>query len=107
MLGYATDANPESQTGPQPYEGYVSDVCETFHCLPDAALRQDPRIVREIMEFRAARTAIELFRGGNAGAEQLAKSPGLLAMLATLTEAQIGIKPKPGDLLRGARERGD
>ena len=80
-------------------------MCELFHCTPDAALRQDPRIVREIADYRAAREAVALFRGGNAGAEALAKAPGLMEMLRELSLAQTGYKPKPGELMRRAVER--
>jgi len=35
----------------------IGAVCETFHCLPDVALRQNPNLVIPVMEARLAREA--------------------------------------------------
>lgn len=67
-------------------------MCEAFGCTPDAALRQDAMLVEEIIEYRAARTARDLFNAPNKrwGFDQLAAHPALIELLARMRRAQAG-----------------
>lgn len=74
--------------GPRPPEGLVSAVCEEFGCTPEEAIRQDARLVEQVVTYRRARDAIRLFNAGKDGAEQLAQHPELLDLLLDLSRAQ-------------------
>jgi hypothetical protein len=63
-------------------------VCETFTCLPDEAERQDPQLVRRILQHRNAKYAVELMNGGEQGAERLKSQPALLGLLKEMLDAQ-------------------
>lgn len=76
--------------GPQPYEAQVSEICEAFGCPPDVAERQDPRLVRAVIDYRNAKQAIAWFNDGERGQEQLAKYPELGTLLLELVRAQGG-----------------
>jgi len=41
-------------TGPQPPEGVVSAICDSFMCTPEDALRQNWRLVTKILDYRLA-----------------------------------------------------
>lgn len=80
--------------GPQPYEGYLSDVCEAFGCLPDEAERQDAALVQQILSYRTAAKAVEVYRMGKQGIEILAKYPVLIDSLVALSKAQFDEVPE-------------
>ncbi len=62
----------------------MSNICEAFECLPDEAERQDPQIVRRIMNARNARYAIKLMaENGN----EFAKHPELGELIQRMTKA--------------------
>ena len=90
--------------GPQPYEAYLSEVCEAFGCLPDEAERQDQALVRAILDYRNAKHAIELFNQGDRGAQALQKHPQLLALLVEMHRAQGGTADKVEDVLVNVTE---
>ncbi len=43
--------------GRQPPEGMISEICRAFTCTPDVALKQDLRLVQEILDYRMAGAA--------------------------------------------------
>lgn len=61
-----------------------------FGCTPDVAERQDWTLVQQIIDYRNARTAIDLFNRGREGAEQLAEHPSLMELLREMWRAQSG-----------------
>lgn len=63
-------------------------MCEAFNCPPDVAERQDAMKVNAILEYRLARTAIELFNQGANGVEALQKHPAMVNLLVELHRAQ-------------------
>ena len=42
---------------PQPPDAAISELCASFGCLPDEALRQDARLMYSIMEYRTLQAA--------------------------------------------------
>ncbi len=71
--------------GTQPYEGILSVICESFHCLPDEAERQNWQEIQAILDYRMAATAVDAsnrLQGGEA------LDDGLQAMLDRMQEAQ-------------------
>jgi hypothetical protein len=68
-----------------------------FSCTPAEALQQDYTLVQSVMDWRAARRAVDLFDASD-GLEQLHKSPGLLTILAMMQRAQDGRDLYGGDL---------
>ena len=95
LIGYrvSSDDFKELRFGPQPFEGTVSDVCEAFGCTPDVALRQDARLVNQILEYRSVKAALRLANGGDKGNAELQKHPELLELLRTIDRAQRGLDP--------------
>ena len=63
-------------------------VCEAFGCPPDVAERQDWALVTAVLEYRAAKAAIDLFNAGSRGVAELQKQPGLVALLLEINRAQ-------------------
>lgn len=47
--------------GPEPYEAYVSAVCDMLTCPIDVAEQQDVSLVTAVANYRAARRAQELW----------------------------------------------
>ena len=43
--------------GQQPKASLISVVCEAFNCTPTEAVKQDPALVREILEVRLIESA--------------------------------------------------
>lgn len=68
-------------------------MCELFGCAPDIAQRQDAVLVDQIMEYRAAKRAIELMNGGKEDKERLEKAPALVNLLREIDRAQVGKGP--------------
>jgi len=58
-----------------------------FTTTPDVAKRQAMQDVREIADYRLARTAAELWRQGAQGIEALARAPGAADMLVRMQRA--------------------
>lgn len=63
-------------------------MCEIFGCTPDAAEELEPTKVARVIEYRAARRAVELFNQGAKGLEQMVKAPVLAAVLRDMMRAQ-------------------
>lgn len=92
VLGYEIDTEaPDEKTGkretkfgPTTYAEYVSNICESFGCLPDEAERQDPQLVRHILQVRNARYAVKLM---NTDGAEFAKHPELGELLKRLVDA--------------------
>ncbi len=78
--------------GPQPYEGILSAVCEAFGCPPDVAARQDPALVRAVLDYRNAHTARDLYDAPDKARAfaTLARNPELSLLLARMRRAQEG-----------------
>ncbi len=56
----------------------------------ETLLQADILALEQIIDFRRARTAIDLFNSGRQGAEQLGKRPDLTALLLEIAKAQDG-----------------
>jgi hypothetical protein len=101
LLGYSTSEEPSIvRWGPQPWEGYISDVCVMFGIGPVEALdaiTKAPNLVDAIADYRAARRAVEEFSAD--GKENkarafavLEKNPGLVRIIGMMHRAQAGAK---------------
>ena len=59
------DGDPSA---PQPFDWWLSRVCEEFHCLPDAALIAHGRLpvgtIERIIEARAYAATMQLLKDG-------------------------------------------
>ena len=64
-------------SGPQPAEGIISEICETFNCIPNIALQLDPRLVFAILDYRNAKAAKQLH---NTDVKEMAKYPDLVKL---------------------------
>ncbi len=73
-----------------PYEGLLSTVCEVFGCPPEEAERQDWQQVHQILEYRLARRAVEVFNSGAKGIDTMAEHPELMNILLAMHRAQGG-----------------
>lgn len=101
FLGYSLTSDPGVvRMGPQPPEGLLSVICESFGCTPSQALAEDWDTVHRVLEYRAAAAAVETFtQRDRAGAvARLQQHPGLLEMLARMQRAQTGRPLHGGDL---------
>ena len=90
-MGYTItgDGGEKTHFGPKPFEASISDICEMFDCDPETAKRQDPQLIREIIEFRAARQAIALFNDTeHGGPSQLADNPAMTDLILEMKRAQ-------------------
>lgn len=85
--------------GPQPYEGYLSVVCEAFGCTPDIAERQHQPTVHRILEYRAARQAVDLFNGSPETRKILSQRPELQQLLIDMHRAQSGAEMTTDQLM--------
>lgn len=52
------------------------------------ALRQDPALAEEILEYRAAVMAVEWMNEGPAGIEKFKRAPSLMGLLKAMHDAQ-------------------
>ena len=82
----------------------MSAVCESFHCTPEEANRQDWPTVRAVLDYRAAEMAVELFNSKDKAAafDALRSNPQLTEVLAKMTRAQQGVALEGGDAQRDA-----
>lgn len=107
ILGYRTTAEPEVQRwGPQPPEGVLSVLLQEFpsYRVGDL-LAEDWLVLEQILDYRRARYAVELFNGGERGFEQLQQRPDLLDLLLELGQAQGGPATTLEDVLGALREQ--
>lgn len=68
-------------------------------------LREDWLVLEQILDYRRAQHAVELFNAGERGFEQLQKRPDLLDLLLELGRAQGGPAATLDDVLGALRER--
>lgn len=92
LLGYRTTAEPDvERRGPQPPEGILSVLLQEF---PAYTLRElldeDWLTLEQILDYRRAKLAIDLFNGGEQGLAELAKREDLTAILLEMGRAQAG-----------------
>lgn len=78
-------------------------MCETFGCLPDEAERQDPQLVRRIIQYRNAKLAVSWFNEPGKGIERLQEHPALVTLLTAMREAQ-GVTDAPDALFPVERD---
>lgn len=71
------------------------------------ALQQDPALVWAVFEYRAARTAVDLFNQGNKGYERLSKEPALQRILLEMHRAQQGDAVTLADVYQAMESLGD
>lgn len=92
LLGYRTTAEPEVlKRGPQPREGVLSVLLQEFPAYTlGQLLAEDSLALEQILDYRRARLAIDLFNQGKQGFEQLAAREDLMAILLELGRAQGG-----------------
>ena len=84
--------------GPQPFEGMISVVCESFGIGPVEAMRnleRDEMLVHAVLDYRSAERAKELFdaKGKDEKAQAFKAfedNPGLLRILSKMARAQRG-----------------
>jgi hypothetical protein len=71
----------------------VSVICEAFGCTPAEALRQDWHLVEAVLDYRAARAAIDVMNGPEASRsfETLKRNPRLVEVLSMMARAQRGL----------------
>lgn len=69
----------------------LSAVCEAFKCLPsqaEAELLRNANLVYEILEYRNARSVLDLTERGEAGAKVLSQNPDLMRAIERLEMSQ-------------------
>lgn len=66
----------------------ISIVCDAFGCTPLEAEQQPWSLVQAILDYRAAKTVMDLTEQGEGGAKVLAKYPSLLQGLEQVRMAQ-------------------
>lgn len=92
--------------GPQPPEGVLSVLLQEFPSYTvSELLEEDWLILEQILDYRRARYAVELFNGGERGFEQLQQRPDLLDLLLELGQAQGGLATTLEDVLGALREQ--
>jgi len=64
-------------SGSQPAEGIISEICETFNCIPNIALQLDPKLVFAILDYRNAKMAKQIH---NADIKEMGKYPDLVKL---------------------------
>jgi hypothetical protein len=84
----------------------VSGICEAFGCAPDVAERQNWQTVKAILEYRAAKAAVDMVNQGNSGMEELAKHPSLGNLLVEMHRAQ-GTETTVEAIMADMQGRGD
>lgn len=82
-------------------------ICEAFGCTPREAEQQDPALVREVLEYRLAKAAIEAFNSGRRGIQVMQANPAMQELLLELHRAQTGTAMSNGDLIEDMEKRGD
>lgn len=90
--------------GPQPYEGFLSAVCESFGCTPEDAERQDSVLVRAILDYRNARWAVDAFNDRQHGAATMQRNPHLGNLLVEMLKAQSGAGDAEAAAMLDARQ---
>lgn len=76
--------------GPLPLAGYISTICEAFHCDPDRALQLDLALVSDVLEYRSAVVARDAAGDTKHGIDVFKKHPELLDLLGRMNRAQRG-----------------
>jgi hypothetical protein len=66
----------------------VSAVCETFGVPPDVAERQPWVLTRAVLDYRNAKSGLDLINGERPGFDELAKHPGTQDLLVEMLRAQ-------------------
>ena len=59
----------------------LSIVCEAFNCTPDVAMQQNPRLIKNIMDYRLADATVSQF---NDDASKM--TPEMVTMMKLLQE---------------------
>ena len=79
--------------GPQPRAGVYSVLLHEFPAYTLEELKQaNYRELIEVLDYRRARLAIDLFNGGEKGFEELAGRPDLMQLLLEMGRAQAGVE---------------
>lgn len=92
--------------GPQPPEGVLSVLLQEFPSYTvSELLEEDWLILEQILDYRRARYAVELFNGGERGFEQLQQRADLLELLLEMGRAQGGPATTVEDVLGTLREQ--
>lgn len=73
--------------GPQPYEAFISEVCEAFGCTPAEAEQQDPELVRRIFDVRNAEYGKKLMAEHS---DEIGKHPGIGVLFKRMDAAMNG-----------------
>ena len=71
----------------------MSEVCAAFGCTPSVAEQEDLELVRQVLDYRTAVAAKEIFNGRDRSRafEALRKQPRLLEVLGMMYRAQAGL----------------
>lgn len=80
-------------------------MCEAFGCTPSEAMQQDWALVRRILDYRNARTAVDVFNQGRKGVETMQRYPVLAQILVEMHRAQDATATAEG--LIGEMGQGD
>ena len=67
----------------------VDLICDSFHCTPDVALQQDPRLVLPLVELRMLREGKQL-HNTEGGMKEFSKHPYLVALWLEMTRSDDG-----------------
>lgn len=87
--------------GPQPPEAVLSVLLQEFPSYTVETLQAaDMLALEQIIDYRRAQLAIDLFNGGRNGAEELGKRPDLTALLLEIAKAQGGDETELDDVYR-------
>lgn len=90
LLGYELTSDPGViRYGPQPREGILSVLLQEFpaYTLGELLAEDWPSLVA-ILDYRRAKSALDLFNGGKDGAARLQEHPDLLELLLEMARAQ-------------------
>jgi hypothetical protein len=63
----------------------ISVICDSFGCTPSEALKENPKLIKEVLDFRMATTTKEQF---NQDASKM--TPDQVSFWAKLNEARDG-----------------
>lgn len=85
----------------------IDEICKAFSCPPDVAERQNPQLVRALLDARNARVGIDLFNQGKPGYEQLTRMTDVVHLLLEIARAQGGQPQSLADVLTAPEEAED
>lgn len=71
-------------------EAAISEICASFNCPPDVAVRQPWPLVKHVLDYRVAKRAVDVFRQGSGAFDELNASPEMQGALLAMHRAQQG-----------------